>query len=160
VALDGDEGVVLDYLDTPTLTVKGARGRSKREYDLGQMAEWMQKWFHAEHRFAVIEQVHAMPGQGVRSMFSMGYGLGAWDAILAACQIPTERVPPQRWKRALLQDMGRDKDASRLRALQLYPDLGEFLRLKKSHGRAEALLLATYGRRIALASTSLRERHA
>ena len=84
-----------------------------------------------------------MPGQGTRSMFTIGYGYGLWIGVLATLQIPYTNVRPGIWKRALT--LGKDKEASRLRAMQLYP--GADLRLKKHHGRAEALLLAAYGLR-------------
>jgi len=82
-----------------------------------------------------------MPGQGVRSMFTIGVGHGLFLGILAAVGLPYTRVRPAIWKRTL--GLGKDKEASRLRAQQLYP--GADLRRKKDHGRAEALLLAWYG---------------
>ena len=78
-------------------------------------------------------------------MFSMGQGLGIWKGIFAALGIPCDMVTPQRWKKLLMDGMGKKKDASRLRASQLFPDVG-FPR-KKDHGRAEALLIAEYLRR-------------
>jgi crossover junction endodeoxyribonuclease RuvC len=82
-----------------------------------------------------------MPGQGTRSMFTTGYGMGIWVGILATLEFPYTTVRPQVWKRALR--LSKDKEASRLRAIQLFP--GADLRRKKDHGRAEALLLAYYG---------------
>lgn len=96
---------------------------------------------------ALIEKQQAMPKQGVTSTFSIGYGMGLWIGILAALSIPYEVVTPQAWKGAMMAGMGRDKDASRLRAQQLWPQLTEQLNRKKDHGRAEALLIAEYGRR-------------
>jgi hypothetical protein len=84
-----------------------------------------------------------MPGQGVRSMFTCGLGLGVWLGILAAVALPHTRIRPHIWKKAL--GLGQDKEASRLRAMQLFPSAE--LRRKKDHGRAEALLLALYGQR-------------
>jgi len=91
----------------------------------------------------VIEEAQAMPGQGTRSMFQTGLGMGIWLGVLAALQLPYRRVRPQIWKKAF--GLGKDKEASRLKAMQLYP--GADLRRKKDHGRAEALLLAFYGQR-------------
>ena len=88
----------------------------------------------------MIEEAQSMPGQGVRSMFTTGYGLGLWVALLAALQMPYTTVRPAIWK-AL--GLGKDKEQARLRAQQLFPTAD--LRLKKHHGRAEALLLAWYG---------------
>lgn len=153
-----------DVFDTPTLVV--GRGRShRRDYQLAEMAKLLQSvsnlsWadhlavrhqkpgsrcFASTSCHAALEAVHAMPGQGVRSMFMMGRGVGLWEGLLAGLWIPYDRIPPQRWKRRMLDGMGRDKDASRLRAQQLFPAVE--LSLKRHHGRAEALLLAEYLRR-------------
>jgi hypothetical protein len=96
----------------------------------------------AAPRRAVIELVHAMPGQGVTSMFKFGRSYGTILGVLGALSIPTIRVRPQTWKHhfGLLRQ---PKDASRALALRLYPDL-EGLNLKKHHGRADALLLARF----------------
>ena len=87
-----------------------------------------------------------MPGQGVRSMFTMGYGVGVWTGLLVGLLLPYNRVTPQRWKKLMMDGIAaKDKDASRHRAQQLFP-LAD-LRLKKHDGRAEALLIAEYGHR-------------
>ncbi|MGL4498487.1 MAG: hypothetical protein ACRCU2_05435 [Planktothrix sp.] len=93
----------------------------------------------------IIENVHAMPGQGVTSMFSFGMGYGIWLGIIAALSIPVEFVTPQTWKKHY--SLGSDKESSRVTALQLFPSQSENLKLKKHHGRAEALLLAEFLRR-------------
>jgi len=89
-----------------------------------------------------LEEAQAMPGQGVRSMFTCGVGFGVWLALLAALALPHTRVRPAIWKKAL--GLGKDKEAARLRAMQLFPTAD--LRRKRDHGRAEALLLAYWGR--------------
>lgn len=92
-----------------------------------------------------IEQVHAMPKQGVSSMFRMGQGLGLWEGICAGMGLPVELVPPQRWKKAMLSaGGGSDKGVSIARAQQLMPEAAEFLTRKKDDGRAEALLIALW----------------
>jgi len=90
----------------------------------------------------LIEASQAMPGQGVRSMWTTGYGYGLWLGILAALQLPYTPVRPVVWKKAV--GLGKDKEQARLRAQQLFPAAD--LRRKRDHGRAEALLLAWYGR--------------
>jgi crossover junction endodeoxyribonuclease RuvC len=86
----------------------------------------------------VIEESQPMPGQGVRSMFTCGFGYGLWCGILAALQVPYTPIRPAVWKKHF--GLSKDKEASRLRAQQLFPAAD--LRRKKDHGRAEALLLA------------------
>jgi crossover junction endodeoxyribonuclease RuvC len=76
-------------------------------------------------------------------MFTVGVGFGLWLGIRAALQLPHTRVRPHVWKKAL--GLSKDKEQARLRAQQLYPAAD--LRLRKHHGRAEALLLAVYGER-------------
>jgi crossover junction endodeoxyribonuclease RuvC len=80
-------------------------------------------------------------------MFTMGRGLGTWEGVLAGLGIPYELVTPQRWKKALMDGMGKDKDASRLQAIRLFPAIAGQLARKKDDGRADALLIAEYGRR-------------
>ena len=93
---------------------------------------------------AIVEQAQAMPKQGVSSTFKTGYGYGVIIGVLASLGIPYETVTPSVWKRAMgLQ--GKDKDASRSLARCYWPDAP--LSRVKDHGRAEALLIAEYGRR-------------
>lgn len=89
-----------------------------------------------------------MPGQGVTSMFNFGLSTGVVHGILAAYKIPYTRVSPARWKKVVLSDMGKDKDAAVVRAVQLYPACADLLikGKKKYDGRAEALLMAHYAR--------------
>lgn len=99
--------------------------------------------------FVVLEKVHAMPGQGVTSMFSFGRGLGLWEGILAGLGLPYTMVAPQTWKKAMMADMPRDnKDSSRIAATRLFPNASDMLSRKKDDGRAEALLMAEYGKRL------------
>ncbi|QXE86000.1 hypothetical protein KP003_16795 [Geomonas nitrogeniifigens] len=137
-------GVCVNVFDTPTEQVKKGKG-SKTEYLPSEMAEILR--IHNKpgvHCF--IEKVGAMPGQGVTSMFNFGKGFGLWLGILAALQIPYTLVTPQAWKKMLMQGIG-DKDAARGRAQQLHPEVTDWLKRKKDIGRADALLIAEYGRR-------------
>ena len=91
-----------------------------------------------------IENVHAMPGQGVTSMFSMGRGLGLWEGIVAALRLPVEMIEPTVWKRAMGIPAGSDKRASVELALRLFPSAP----IKRTQdGRADAILLAEFLRR-------------
>ena len=93
-----------------------------------------------------LEKVHSMPKQGVVSTFTFGEGYGIWKGILTAFQIPFELVLPQAWKKLMLSGRSKEKGASILRVQQLFP--GADVHLKKHHGRADALLMAEYIRRI------------
>ena len=95
-----------------------------------------------------VEKVHSMPGQGVSSMFGFGYGFGVWMGILAALQIPHQIVTPQAWKKEMFAGYSADTD-SRVIARRLWPEqTEEWLSRKKDHGRADAVLLAEFGRRL------------
>src|SRR5262249_13394755 len=114
---------------------------NRQEYDVPGLAALLAP-YTGPQTHVLIEESQAMPGQGVRSMFTIGLGMGVWLGILGALGLAHTRVRPHVWKRAL--SLTSDKEQVRWRAIQLYP--GADLRRKKDHGRAEALLLAHYGR--------------
>lgn len=89
-----------------------------------------------------LEQVAAMPGQGVSSMFSFGTSYGIVLGVMAAFGIPVVLVTPQAWKKHF-NLIGKDKDMARALAQRLYPSAS--LGRKKDIGRADALLIARYG---------------
>jgi len=147
--LDGAMAVLADgkvvFFDTPTINTKSGK-RNKREYNIAEMAQRLRKLDDPDIKVLIaIEKIHAMPKQGVSSMFSMGFGFGIWQGILAAYQIPYTLVPPKIWKNKIV-GVGKDKEASRLKAIQLFPKCAEQLKRKKDHNRAEALLIAEYTR--------------
>ena len=143
----------VELFDTPTEQRKKSSGKGiKTDYLPSQMADII--YLHTLDRkcHAFIEQVSAMPGQGVTSMFGFGKGWGMWLGILAAFQIPYSLITPQRWKKLLMQGM-KDKEAAIGRALQLYPQCSSQLTVKRGQvtkpqalGRADALLIAEAGR--------------
>lgn len=119
----------------PTFEVNG-----KRSVDHRALFLWLRNFEHAE--MGLVEQVSAMPKQGVVSMFSFGSAYGACQMGLAAIGIPWRRVPPGEWKKALA--VPADKDASRMRASQLLPWAAAEWSRKKDHNVAEAALIALY----------------
>lgn len=147
-------GEVLELIDTPVATV----GR-KKVYLVREMSRViLQMSVHSKSGskvVAIMEDVHPWPGQGVVSSGSLMRGVGTWEGILAALGIPYEFVTPQRWKGTMMDGRGKDKDASRILAQQLFPEIAEKLKLKKDHGKAEALLIAEYRRRLTAVTPSL-----
>ncbi len=137
-AIISDDGINI-VVDTPILQV-GSGKKIRREYNVRGMAD-MLKTYTGEAIIG-IESVHSMPDQGVASSFNFGKGFGIWLGIIGMRHFPYHLIPPQRWKKTMLDGMGKEKDASRLRAIQLFPHVS--LALKKHHGRAEALLIAYY----------------
>ena len=134
------DGALVALHDTPVLTLATSRGTTRREYDVPGLVALLAP-YAGPQAHAILEESQAMPGQGVRSMFTTGLGMGVWLGLLAAVQMPYTRLRPQVWKRAL--GLGPDKEHARLRAMQLFPTAD--LRRMKDHGRAEALLLAWWG---------------
>jgi crossover junction endodeoxyribonuclease RuvC len=115
-----------------------------KHYDINgpELCRWLREQ-KPDHAF--IEYAAARPGQGVTSMFRFGCTYGALKMALAACGVPYTIIAPAKWKPAVGVLKGADKEASRLRALQLFPDQTANLQRKKDHARADAMLLAFYG---------------
>jgi len=139
--LDAETAAVIDIFDAPTLAlIRG--GRNKRELDPHALAAALGR-DRIGHAF--VEQVGAMPGQGVSSVFSFGKSYGQVIGIMAALGIPMTFISPQVWKKAL--NVPAAKDGARARASQLMPAAAHHWPLVKHDGRAEAALIATYGLR-------------
>lgn len=92
---------------------------------------------------AIIEMVASRPGQSVSAMFKFGKGFGQVIGVCQALKIPTHFVTPQKWKKHF--SLSADKDDSRRRATEYWPDRPELFAKKKHDGRAEAALIARYG---------------
>jgi crossover junction endodeoxyribonuclease RuvC len=146
VAIIKSDGSVI-FWDTPVVQIKsGKKTRTEMNAALAAMI-LSDLRDEKDSVFVTIEKVGAMPGQGVTSMFSFGKNFGTWLGILAALKLPYQQVSPISWKKREMAYMGKDKDASRVKAMQLFPNAQRDLYLKKHHGRADALLLADYGRK-------------
>ena len=78
----------------------------------------------------VVEQVNAMPGQGVTSMFNFGQTFGAIKGICAALSLPIFFVRPAKWKKHF-ELINSSKDASRTKAIEMYPQISDKLSKKK-----------------------------
>ena len=124
--------VLIDAIDMPS-TGTGAKAR----VDIIAAAQWIAK--HAPST-AYVERAQAYPGQGASSGFSYGRAVGAIEAVVALCSIPLILVEASAWKKQLRLP-GKDKEAARQKALQLFPAQHVLLARKRDHGRAEAALL-------------------
>jgi crossover junction endodeoxyribonuclease RuvC len=139
IAVLTPEGMLEALHDVPVLMLKVQRG-TRMAYDVPGLVELLRP-YAGQQCHVFIEESQPMPGQGTRSMFTVGLGYGLWLGIITALSLPYTSVRPAVWKRSMA--LGKDKEGARLRAQQLYP--GADLRLKKHHGRAESLLIAHYG---------------
>ena len=91
----------------------------------------------------VVEQVNAMPGQGVTSMFNFGQTFGAIKGICAALELPIFFVRPSKWKKHF-ELINSSKDASRTKAIEMYPKLSNQLSKKKDVNKSDAILIARF----------------
>ena len=96
-----------------------------------------------EDTVMVVEQVNAMPGQGVTSMFNFGQTFGAIKGICAALGLPIFFVRPAKWKKHF-ELINASKDASRTKAIEMYPHLAEKLSRKKDVNKSDAILIARF----------------
>ena len=95
--------------------------------------------------FVIVEQVSAMPGQGVTSMFNFGQTFGAIKGICASLNLPIFYVRPAKWEKHF-DLINSSKDASRTKAIEMYPSISDRLRKKKDVNKADAILIARYFR--------------
>ena len=93
--------------------------------------------------YVVIEQVSAMPGQGVTSMFNFGQSFGVIKGICSAMQLSTYYIRPVKWKKyfGLIKS---EKDASRTKAIEIFPYISSNLSKKKDANKADAILIASF----------------
>lgn len=126
----------IDVIDLPTI-----KAGKKREIDVIRLYRWL---YHIKPHRIVLENVHSMPRDGVVAAFGFGVSVGM---IKAMCRMWTdtavEYVEPIVWKE-YFDLIGGDKEASRLRALQIFPEAADFLERKRDHQRAEAMLIAAW----------------
>ena len=91
----------------------------------------------------VLEQVSAMPGQGVTSMFNFGQSFGVIKGICAAMRLPLHFVRPAKWKK-YFNLLNSEKQASRTKAIEIFPDISHKLSKKKDINKADAILIASF----------------
>jgi len=135
VVLINSEGEYVDHLNMPTLRI----GKNQR-VNGALVGAWLSQ-YTVSH--ASLEQVGAMPGQGVSSMFTFGHAAGVVEGILQGLNISYTLVTPQAWKKSAGL-IGSDKDAARSRAIQLYPSLRALDLKAKGQAIADALLIARH----------------
>ena len=93
--------------------------------------------------FVVVEHVTAMPGQGVTSMFNFGQSFGVLKGICSAMQLPIYFVRPVKWKK-YFNLIKTEKDASRTKAIEIFPYISSKLSKKKDCNKADAILIASF----------------
>ena len=124
--------------------------RIGKEISITNIRNWLATTSQNPFSLAVIEKVHAFPGQGVCGVFSFGKTYGILIAIVEMLDIPYILVTPQRWKKSILEGTRKDKDAAIQFCRRRFPatSLKATPRCTKNHdGIADALCLVEWGRR-------------
>ena len=136
-------GEVKDVLEMPTMS-EGKK--NKRQVNGSQIYNEIKlKIENIEKKdiYVVIEQVSAMPGQGVTSMFNFGQSFGVIKGICSAMQLPMYFIRPAKWKK-YFNLIKTEKDASRTKAIEIFPQISSKLSKKKDNNKADAILIASF----------------
>ena len=137
------DGKILDVIEMPTMT-EGKK--NKRQVNGSQIYNEILKRIkkvEKEEIRIVIEQVSAMPGQGVTSMFNFGQSFGILKGICSAMQLPMYFVRPAKWKK-YFNLINSEKDASRTKAIEIFPHFSTQLSRKKDSNKADAILISSF----------------
>ena len=138
-----EEGKIIDVIDMPSM----ADGKKNKKQVNGSQIynEILKKVNKLETNDirVIVEQVSAMPGQGVTSMFNFGQSFGILKGICSAMQLPIYFVRPAKWKK-YFNLINSEKDASRTRAIEIFPYFSSQLSKKKDANKADAILIASF----------------
>ena len=138
-----EEGKIIDVIEMPTM-IDGKK--NKKQVNGAQIYNEISDRIFTkkkENIRVVIEQVSAMPGQGVTSMFNFGQSFGILKGICSAMQLPLYFVRPAKWKKHY-NLINSQKDASRTRAIEIFPYFSSQLSKKKDSNKADAILIASF----------------
>ena len=138
-----EDGEIKDVIDMPTMT-EGKK--NKKQVNGSQIFNEISKRITDLDKInikVVIEQVSAMPGQGVTSMFNFGQSFGILKGICASMQLSMHFVRPAKWKK-YFNLINSEKDASRTKAIEIFPYFSENLSKKKDSNKADAILIASF----------------
>ena len=132
---------VLKLFDMPVM----AEGKkNKKQLNSAQLVNIIKENINKSDDVAVVvEQVNAMPGQGVTSMFNFGQTFGAIKGVCAALNLPIFFVRPSKWKK-YFELINSSKDSSRTKVIEMYPSLSSQLSKKKDVNKSDAILIARY----------------
>ena len=138
-----ENGKIIDVVEMPTMT-EGKK--NKRQVNGSQIYNEISKRIlkiKKQEIRVIIEQVSAMPGQGVTSMFNFGQSFGILKGICSAMQIPMYFVRPAKWKK-YFNLINSEKDASRTKAIEIFPYFSQYLSRKKDSNKADAILISSF----------------
>ena len=137
------DGKIVDVIEMPTM-IEGKKNKKQVNGSqiFNEISEKIKKLDKKEIK-VVIEQVSAMPGQGVTSMFNFGQSYGILKGICSSMQLPMYFVRPAKWKK-YFNLINSEKDASRTRAIEVFPYFSGQLSRKKDSNKADAILIASF----------------
>ena len=136
-----EDNKVLGIYDMPVMT-EGKK--SKRQLNSAQLVSIIKQNVSNNDELAiVVEQVNAMPGQGVTSMFNFGQTFGAIKGVCAALNLPIFFVRPSKWKK-YFELINSSKDSSRTKVIEMYPTLSIQLSKKRDVNKSDAVLIAKF----------------
>ena len=138
-----ENGVIIDVIEMPTMT-EGKK--NKKQVNGSQIYNEILSVINKSRQKdirVVIENVSAMPGQGVTSMFNFGQSFGILKGICSAMQLPMYFVRPAKWKK-YFNLINSEKDASRTKAIEIFPYFSTNLSKKKDSNKADAILIASF----------------
>ena len=138
-----EDGKIIDVIEMPTMT-EGKK--NKKQVNGSQIYNEISKRvdkIENQNVRVIIEQVSAMPGQGVTSMFNFGQSFGILKGICSAMRLPMYFVRPAKWKK-YFNLINSEKDASRTRAIEIFPYFSSQLSKKKDSNKADAILIANF----------------
>ena len=132
---------VIEVFDMPTM-IDGKK--NKRQVNGAQVTNIIKERLNMDRdTVVVVEHVNAMPGQGVTSMFNFGQSFGVIKGVCSALGIPIYFVRPTKWKKHF-NLIKTNKDASRTKVIEVYPEISSKLSRKKDANKADAILIARY----------------
>ena len=138
-----EDGVIKDVIEMPTMTDgKKNKKQVNGSQIFNEISERIKKTDKRNIK-VVIEQVSAMPGQGVTSMFNFGQSFGILKGICSAMRLSMYFVRPAKWKK-YFNLINSEKDASRTRAIEIFPYFSTELSRKKDTNKADAILIASF----------------
>ena len=138
-----EDGVIKDVVEMPTMTDgKKNKKQVNGSQIFNEISERIKKTDKRNIK-VVIEQVSAMPGQGVTSMFNFGQSFGILKGICSAMRLSMYFVRPAKWKK-YFNLINSEKDASRTRAIEIFPYFSTKLSRKKDSNKADAILIASF----------------
>ena len=138
-----ENGTIKDVLEMPTMTEGKKNKKQVNGSQIYNEISFRIKTYEKKNIKVVIEQVSAMPGQGVTSMFNFGQSFGILKGICSAMQLPIYFVRPAKWKK-YFNLINSEKDASRTRAIEIFPYFSSNLSKKKDSNKADAILISSY----------------